>query len=85
MRQALYYATDKKSMIDSLYFGKYVAAELPGAILPTNSWVYTDDYTKYPFDVAKAKALLVEAGWDCKALPCTKKVDGGKPRTWKSP
>jgi len=74
VRKALYYATDKKSIIDTLYYGKYAAAELPGAILKTNSQYYTDDYVKYSFDVAKAKALLVEAGWDCKALPCTKKV-----------
>jgi peptide/nickel transport system substrate-binding protein len=33
---------------------------------------------KYPFDVAKAKALLTEAGWDCKALPCSKTVAGAK-------
>jgi peptide/nickel transport system substrate-binding protein len=79
VRQALYYAIDKKALIDTLYFGKYVAAELPGAVLPTNSWAYTKDYTPYPFDKAKASALLKEAGWDCKALPCTKKVtEGGK-------
>jgi len=43
-------------------------------VLPTNSWAYTKDYTAYPFDKAKASALLKEAGWDCSALPCTKKV-----------
>ena len=74
VRQALYYAIDKKTIIDTLYYGKYTAAELPGAILQTNSQFYTADYTKYPYDQAKAKALLAEAGWDCKALPCTKKV-----------
>jgi peptide/nickel transport system substrate-binding protein len=74
VRQALYYAIDKKALIDTLYFGKYVAAELPGAVLPTNSWAYTKDYTAYPFDKAKAQALLKEAGWDCTAIPCTKKV-----------
>ena len=79
VRQALYYAVDKKTIIDTLYYGKYSPAELPGAILKTNSQFYTDDFTKYPFDVAKAKALLAEAGWDCKALPCTKTVkEGGK-------
>lgn len=79
VRQALYYAIDKKALIDTLYFGKYVPAELPGAVLPTNSWAYTKDFTAYPFDKAKASALLKEAGWDCKALPCTKKVtEGGK-------
>ncbi len=74
VRQALYYATDKKTIIDTLYFGKYTAAELPHALLKTNSQFYTDDFTKYTFDKAKAQALLKEAGWDCKALPCTKKV-----------
>ena len=42
MRQALYTATDKKTIIDTLYYGKQPLAELPGAILPTNSWAYTD-------------------------------------------
>lgn len=74
VRQALYYAIDKKTIIDTLYYGKYTAAELPGAILKTNSAFYTEDYTKYTFDKAKAQDLLKQAGWDCKALPCTKKV-----------
>jgi len=79
VRQALYYGIDKKTIIDTLYYGKYSPAELPGAILATNSQFYTADYTKYPYDQAKAKALLAEAGWDCKALPCTKTVkEGGK-------
>ncbi len=42
VRQALYYATDKKTIIDTLYFGKYSPAELPGAVLQTNSWAYTN-------------------------------------------
>jgi peptide/nickel transport system substrate-binding protein len=79
VRQALAYATDKKGLVDSLYFGKQAVAELPGACLPSNCWAYTDNFTKYPYDLAKAKALLKEAGWDCKALPCTKKVtENGK-------
>lgn len=77
VRQALYYAIDKKTIIDTLYYGKYSPAELPGAILPTNSWAYTTDYAKYDFSTDKAKALLAEAGWDCSALPCVNK-DGKK-------
>jgi peptide/nickel transport system substrate-binding protein len=76
VRQALYYAIDKKALIDTLYFGKYSPAELPGAILKTNSAFFTEDFTKYAFDKAKAADLLKQAGWDCKALPCTKTVDG---------
>ncbi len=79
VRQALYYATDKKGVADTLYFGKIGTVDLPAAVGPGRSWAYTDNYTKYPYDVAKAKALLAEAGWDCKALPCTKTVkEGGK-------
>jgi peptide/nickel transport system substrate-binding protein len=74
VRQALYYAIDKKALIDTLYNGKYTAAELPGACLATNCWAYTDQFTHYAFDQAKAKQLLTDAGWDCSALPCTKKV-----------
>jgi len=65
VRQALYYATDKETMIDPLYYDKYASAELPGAILKTNSQYYTEDYTKYTYDKEKAKALLTEAGRDC--------------------
>ena len=79
VRQALYYATDKKGIADTLYFGKIGTVDLPGAVGPGRSWAYTDKFTKYPYDLEKAKALLKEAGWDCTTLPCTKKVtEGGK-------
>jgi len=74
VRKALYMAVDKQALIDTLYYGKYAKAELPGAILPTNSWAWTEDFTRYPFDPEAAKALLAEAGWDCSKLPCTKVV-----------
>jgi peptide/nickel transport system substrate-binding protein len=73
VRQALYYATDRKSLVDKLYYGKQSTTNLP---VPPFSWSYTDDITKYDFSLDKAKALLVEAGWDCKASPCTKQIDG---------
>jgi peptide/nickel transport system substrate-binding protein len=78
VRQALYYAIDKQALIDTLYFGKYTPAELPGAILETNSQFYTPDYTKYSFDLDKAKQLLADAGWDCSSIPCTKTDAEGK-------
>jgi peptide/nickel transport system substrate-binding protein len=78
VRQALYYATDRQTLLDKLYYGKQSLTNLP---VPPFNWSYTDDITKYPFDVAKAKALLKEAGWDCAASPCTKKDAAGKTLT----
>lgn len=73
VRNALFYAIDKKAYIDALYFGKAEAVDLPGPTTAKNSWGYTDNYTKHAFDQAKAKDLLKQAGWDCSAFPCTKK------------
>ncbi len=76
VRQALAHAIDKKALVDRLYFGRQATTDLP---LPRISWAYTDNFTKYPYDLAKAKALLQEAGWDCKTAPCIRKVtEGGK-------
>ena len=77
VRQAMFYAIDKKSYIDTLYNGKNEAIDLPGPTTAQNSWGYTDNYTKYTYDPAKASALLKEAGWDCSATPCTKKDASG--------
>jgi ABC-type transport system substrate-binding protein len=68
VRKALYYAIDKQALVNSLYFGKQATTDLP---VPDGlSWAYTDTYVKYPFDLEAAKALLVEAGWDCSNYPC---------------
>ena len=78
VRQALFYATDRQSIINALYNGKNEVVNLPGPTTANNSWAYTDNYTKYPFDVAKAKATLTADGWDCSGFPCTKKDASGK-------
>jgi peptide/nickel transport system substrate-binding protein len=84
VRQALAFATDKKGIADKLYFGKIKTVDLPGPCTAENCWAYSDNYSKYEFNTDKAKQLLAEAGWDCKALPCTKKVtEGGKEVTKK--
>jgi peptide/nickel transport system substrate-binding protein len=74
VRQALYMAIDRQKLSDTLYFGKKVITDLP---LPKGlSWAYPADneLTLYKYDPEGAKKLLAEAGWDCKAIPCTKTV-----------
>jgi peptide/nickel transport system substrate-binding protein len=48
-------------MVDSLLGGRGVVAH--GPFPPTWTWVYTADVPQYPFDPARAQALLAEAGW----------------------
>ena len=66
----------RSRIIDTLYFGKYTAAELPGAMPPTASSCTTPTTTPSTPSMSPRPRPLLEAGWDCKALPCTKKVDG---------
>lgn len=76
VRKALYHAIDRQTIIDTLYYGKKSMTDLP---LPRGlSWAYPleSEFTTYPYDLDKAKALLAEAGWDCTEMPCTKTVDG---------
>ncbi|MBL8959139.1 MAG: peptide ABC transporter substrate-binding protein [Gemmatimonadetes bacterium] len=60
VRRALTHALDReaitRTILDSL------APVVHGAIQPL-SWAFTDSVTTYPFDVARARALLDEAGW----------------------
>ncbi len=59
VRQALNYATDKKAIVNAVFMGSGTVAKSP---LPPNSLGYAKDLPDYPYDVAKAKALLKEAG-----------------------
>lgn len=74
VRQAMLTAIDRKSISDKVYFGKNTVAD---SYVSNIHWAYADSVTKYPYDKAKAAQLLKDAGWDCKATPCTKK-DGDK-------
>jgi len=60
VRQAIAYATDKKALIDGVLLG--LGQEATGPYKP-GTWAYNPNVRKYPHDPAKAKALLVEAGW----------------------
>ncbi|MEZ4620855.1 MAG: ABC transporter substrate-binding protein [Caldilineaceae bacterium] len=63
-RQAILYAIDRASIIESLYGG---AAE-PVPCLYGNPKYYPDDIEQYEYNPEKAKALLAELGVDTAAL-----------------
>src|SRR5262249_17346157 len=58
VRQALNYATDKEAVNKAVYFG---LAEIQTSPLPKGVF-WDKDQKGYPYDVAKAKQLLAEAG-----------------------
>lgn len=60
VRRAISYALDKQALVDKNTGGSAVVA---WADQPPFQWAYTDDVMKYPADVAKAHALLAEAGY----------------------
>ncbi|MGA7668854.1 MAG: peptide-binding protein [Nitrolancea sp.] len=62
VRQALFYALDRKAMIDAIRFGIGTVAV---GTMPVLSWAYNPDgiTTKYEYDADKAKKLLDDAGW----------------------
>lgn len=60
VRQALNYAVDKQALAKSLYSGYAVIAD--GQLLTPGHFGYSKDVQAYPYDVAKAKQLLTEAG-----------------------
>ncbi|WP_180900559.1 peptide ABC transporter substrate-binding protein [Martelella soudanensis] len=60
VRQALYLAIDKASIIDALYFGLPVATE---SYMPQQAYYYDPDLPKHEFNIEKANALLEDAGW----------------------
>ncbi len=60
VRQALYLAMDKKSLIDKLYFG---VPPRTLSYLPPDHWAYNGALKDPGHDAAKAAAILDEAGW----------------------
>ncbi len=61
VRQAMIHAVDRQALADLVFFGVYPAAFGP---VTKGSWVYAKELeSMYPYDPAKAKALLDGAGW----------------------
>ena len=63
VRQAFAYAINKKDLIEGVRLG--MAREATGPYKP-GSWVYNPKVRTYPYDPARAKKLLAEAGWTSK-------------------
>jgi len=60
VRQALTCAINKQEIIDGVLMG--LGVESTGPYKP-GTWYYNPDVPKFPYDPARAKALLAEAGW----------------------
>jgi len=60
VRRALVHALDRAAISARLFAGRQPVAD--GLVSPLD-WVYDPDVPKYPYDPARAKALLDEAGW----------------------
>ncbi|MEK6420846.1 MAG: ABC transporter substrate-binding protein [Burkholderia gladioli] len=60
VRQALYHAIDRSFIVRNVYSGFARTADAP--LPPTLAAFHTDDVPKYPFDPARAEALLDAAG-----------------------
>ncbi|RMD61999.1 MAG: ABC transporter substrate-binding protein [Alphaproteobacteria bacterium] len=59
VRQALNMAVNKQAIIDVVFQGAGTVAKNP---IPPTIWSYNDEVKDYPYDPARAKALLAEAG-----------------------
>src|SRR5258705_98841 len=67
VRQAFAQAINKRDLIEGVSLG--LAREATGPYKP-GTWQYNPNVHQYPYDPAKARALLAEAGWN------TKNADG---------
>lgn len=61
VRQAIAHAIDRQFVLDTIFLG--YAAQATGPVPASDPTFYTPEVTRYDFDVAKAKALLDEAGY----------------------
>ncbi len=60
VRRAIAYAMNRPLIIHSLWRDR---ARLADSLLPPEHWAWTGDLEHYPYDPAKADALLDAAGW----------------------
>lgn len=60
VRQAIAYAIDMDTIVDTIYEGKAIAAD---SMIP-NGGFKAEGLERYTYDPDKARALLADAGWD---------------------
>jgi peptide/nickel transport system substrate-binding protein len=60
VRQALAYAMDRRPILQYLWRG---FAQPADSILPVQSWAYTNELEGYPYDPARARQILDDAGY----------------------
>lgn len=60
VREAIYYAYDKDSIIQQLYYGLPTPTE---SYLPQQSWAHNPNLPKHEYNIDKATKTLDEAGW----------------------
>ena len=60
VREALYYAVDKKTIIDTLYYGVPRPTE---TYMPHESYYYNDKLPVQEYNLDKAREILDKAGW----------------------
>jgi peptide/nickel transport system substrate-binding protein len=60
VRQAIAYSINRPLIVESLWRNR---AQLAESLLPRQHWAWTGDLQQYPYDPAKANALLDKAGW----------------------
>lgn len=60
VREALYLAMDKQSIIEAIYYGLPSPTE---SFLPRESWAFNPDLPQHTYDPERARQILDEAGW----------------------
>jgi peptide/nickel transport system substrate-binding protein len=73
VRQALAYAIDRQSVIDTIIKLNDPNAEVLGCLPPVfptvGEWCDNTDFSQYTFDPEQSISILEGAGWDCSAVP----------------
>ena len=77
VRQAISYAVNRQAFADTVYLG--AAVPIYGPVSPGNRTWYSQSAPQYPFDPARAAALLTEAGLTDRTGDGTRDDERGRP------